>query len=198
VIFIINKEYYILESYNDYMTNQEFFNHINKSLIVSCQAVDNEPLNNKTAITLMAKACIEGGAKTLRLSQVKHIKAIKKFIKKNNLNVPVIGIIKKRYPGSEVFITPTLGEVKQLLKLHVNVIALDATVRQRPNESLEEIVKFIRTNYPDQLIMADCADEQDVLYADKLGFDIIGTTLRGYTQTTKGLNNIDNNFAFIK
>ncbi len=175
-----------------------YFNHTYKTLIVSCQAVDKEPLNDTKAITLMAKACIQGGATSLCLSQVPHIKSIKNFINKNKLNVPIIGIIKKKYKGSEVFITPTIKEVKQLLLLKPEVIALDATLRKRPKESLEEIVKFIRAKNPRQIIMADCSCKEDVLNADKLGFDIIGTTLRGYTKNTLGKNNIQNNFEFIK
>lgn len=175
-----------------------YFKHTKKTLIVSCQAVDKEPLNNVKTITLMAKACIEGGATSLRLSQVPHIKSIKKFIKKNKLNIPIIGIIKKKYENSEVFITPTIKEVKKLLRLKLEVIALDATLRQRPKESLEEIVKFIRTKHPKQIIMADCSCKEDVLNADKLGFDIIGTTLRGYTTETQGKDNLENNFEFIK
>ena len=176
----------------------DYFKHTKKTLIVSCQAVDKVPLNTVKTITLMAKACIEGGATSLRLSQVPHIRSIKRFIKRNKLNIPVIGIIKQKYEGSEVFITPTIKEVRKLLRLKPEVIALDATLRKRPKESLEEIVKFIRTNYPKQIIMADCSCKEDVLNADRLGFDIIGTTLRGYTEETSGKNNLQNNFEFIK
>ena len=39
--------------------------------------VDDEPLNDVKAITLMAKSCVEGGTTVLILSQVKHIKSTK-------------------------------------------------------------------------------------------------------------------------
>ncbi len=175
-----------------------YFKHTYKTLIVSCQAVENEPLNDTKAITLMAKACIEGGAKSLRISQPAHIRSIMNYIKTHKLNVPVIAIYKKKYPGCDVFITPTIKEVKEVLKFKPDVIAIDATLRKRPKESLAEIVKFIRKNYPKQIIMADCSNKDDVLNADKLGFDIVGTTLRGCTKETKGLNNYQNNFEFIK
>lgn len=175
-----------------------FIKNTYKKLIVSCQAVDDEPLNNVTAITLMAKACIEGGAKALRLSQYQHIKSIQNFIKNNKLKINTIGIIKQKYLNCNVYITPTLKEVKQLISLKVDVIALDATLRKRPKESLEQLVSYIRKNHPKQLIMADCSNEQDVKNAIKLKFDMIGTTLRGYTKDTKGKNNIENNFGFIR
>lgn len=167
---------------------------IKNNLIVSCQAVDNEPLNNVIAITLMAKACIEGGARVLRLSQYEHIKSIKNI----SNDIPIIGLIKKHYDNSEIFITPTIKEIDELLELNVDCIAMDATLRKRPNESLEEIVNYCRNKKPNVLLMADCSNIDDVINAEKIGFDLIGTTLRGYTNETKGTSNIENNYAFIK
>ena len=173
--------------------NISFASEIRKKLIVSCQAVDDEILNDSYVLQKIALACVQGGAEVLRLSQVEHIKAIKEVVK-----VPIIGLIKKHYENSEVFITPTLVEVKQLIALQVDVIALDATLRNRPRESLEEIVEYLRTNYPHQLIMADCSEISDIENAERLGFDFIGTTLRGYTSQTVGLGNLDNNYQFVK
>lgn len=167
---------------------------IKNNLIVSCQAVDDEPLNNVIAITLMAKACIEGGAKVLRLSQYDHIKSIKNI----SNNIPIIGLIKKHYENSNVFITPTTKEIDELLELNVDCIAMDATLRNRPKESLVELVSYCRNKNPNILLMADCSNMDDVLNAEKIGFDLIGTTLRGYTSETKGMTNIDNNYEFIR
>ncbi|MGL4647286.1 MAG: N-acetylmannosamine-6-phosphate 2-epimerase [Mycoplasmoidaceae bacterium] len=176
------------------MNKKIFLTKIKGNLIVSCQAVDNEPLNNVTAITLMAKAVIEGGAKVLRLSQFNHIKSIKNKFPQ----IPIIGLIKKKYENSDVFITPTKKEINQLLKLEVDCIALDATLRTRPKESLNELIKYIRAKNKNVAIMADCSDEEDVLNANQYQFDLIGTTLRGYTKKSQGKNNIDNNYKFIK
>ncbi|MGL5358087.1 MAG: N-acetylmannosamine-6-phosphate 2-epimerase [Metamycoplasmataceae bacterium] len=172
---------------------KSFLDLIKNQLIVSCQAVDKEPLNDIKAITLVAQSVIEGGAKALRLSQVDHIKSIMQIT-----DLPIIGLIKKKYDDSDVFITPTLLEVSQLVELGIKCIALDATSRKRPKESLEEIIKVIKTKYKDVLIMADCATLEDVKNAQVLGFDLIGTTLRGYTQETKNLSNIENDYKFIK
>lgn len=168
---------------------------IKNNLIVSCQAVDDEPLNNVKAITLMAKACIEGGATVLRLSQVKHIKSIKKIAN----NIPIIGLIKKKYDDSEVYITPTLKEIKELIKLKVDVIALDATDRYRPHgESISDLINYCRNNAPNILLMADCATIEDIKKAEELKFDLIGTTLRGYTKESFGRSNTENNYEFIR
>ncbi|MGL5590897.1 MAG: N-acetylmannosamine-6-phosphate 2-epimerase [Metamycoplasmataceae bacterium] len=172
---------------------QQFLDSIRNKLIVSCQAVDNEPLNNVEAITLVAKSVIEGGAEALRLSQKEHIKSIMKIT-----DLPIIGLIKERYEDSDIVITPTLKEVKDLIEIGIKCIAIDATLRKRPKEDLEAIVRYIKENHPDIVLMADCSNEDDVKNAIKLNFDLIGTTLRGYTNETKNLSNISNNYEFIR
>lgn len=172
---------------------KDFIKAIKNNLIVSCQAVGNEPLNDSHAISLMAKACVMGGAKFLRVSQKNHIQSIKKIV-----SVPLIGIIKKEYKNSEVYITPTINEIKILANLGLDCIAMDATLRKRPKEDLKFIVNYTKQNFPNICLMADCASLDDVINAELLKFDLIGTTLRGYTKETQNLSNIDNNFKFIK
>lgn len=177
------------------MVQKNKFLQITKNkIIVSCQAVDQEPLNNVEAITLVAKSVIEGGAQVLRLSQKDHIRSIQKITK-----FPIIGLIKQKYQGFEVFITPTKKEIDDLLELKVDCIALDATLRKRPNnETLEELIQYIREKSSETLLMADCSNIDDVINANRLGFDLISTTLRGYTKDTAGRSNIENNYSFIK
>lgn len=177
------------------MEQKNKFLEITKNkIIVSCQAVDQEHLNNTEAITLVAKSVIDGGAHVLRLSQKNHIQSIKKITK-----FPIIGLIKQKYKDSEIFITPTKKEIDDLLELKVDCIALDATLRKRPNnESLKELVQYVRKKSPETILMADCSNIDDVVNANELGFDLIGTTLRGYTKETTGKSNIENNYAFIK
>lgn len=170
----------------------EKFRH---QLIVSCQAVDDEPLNDPTAIKLMAKACVAGGATALRLSQVEHIQAIKSILP----DVPTIGLIKQHYDDSPIYITPTCKEVDELLALKVDCIALDATDRVRPKQqTLAQLVHYARQQNPHVLLMADCATKRDVINAVTLGFDLIGTTLRGYTAATQGKSNVEDGYAFIR
>lgn len=152
-------------------------------LIVSCQATKGEPLYGYKIMPLIANACVEGGASGIRANGIEDINTIKE-----TLEVPVIGIIKAEYPDSEVYITPTLREVNALLNSKVDVIALDATSRQRPNaEKLADLVNYIRQNNHYVEIMADISTFEEAVEAEKLGFDYIGSTLRGYTPYTKGV-----------
>ena len=156
--------------------------NLKRGLIVSCQAVKGEPLYGLGIMKYMARAAVQGGAAGIRANYVSDIKDIK-----SEVDVPVIGIIKAEYEGSDVYITPTLKEVKELLTTGCEVIALDATTRPRPNgEKLEDLVKYIRENAPQVEIMADCSDFEEAKVAHDLGFEYIGSTLRGYTPYTKG------------
>lgn len=161
------------------------------SLIISCQAVEGEPLYGYNIMHLMAKAAKAGGADGIRCNYVSDINSIKKEV-----DLPTIGIIKAVYPDSDVYITPTLKEVKALLEeTDTEVVALDATLRNRPNgENLEDLVSYIRKAKPQVEIMADIADLEEAKNADALGFDYIGCTLRSYTAATKGISIPDYDF----
>lgn len=157
--------------------------NLEKGLIISCQAVKGEPLYGLGIMRHFARAAVLGGARGIRANSVEDIISIKKEV-----GVPVIGIIKEIYDDSEVYITPTLKEVKALISTGCEVIALDATARRRPNgETLADLVKYIRENAPNTEIMADCSTYEEGRAADEMGFDYIGTTMRGYTEYTKGI-----------
>lgn len=154
---------------------------IKGGLIVSCQALENEPLHSSFIMSRMAVAAKEGGAVGIRANSAEDIREIKK-----NVELPLIGIIKVRYPDSDVFITPTRREVDELVAAGVEIIAMDATGRERPGSvSLDDFFQEIREVYPDQLFMADCSTAEEGIHAEKIGFDIIGTTLAGYTPYTR-------------
>ncbi|WP_323703352.1 N-acetylmannosamine-6-phosphate 2-epimerase [Mammaliicoccus sp. Dog046] len=164
-----------------------------KGLIVSCQALPDEPLHSSFIMSKMALAAYQAGAKGIRANSKEDIIAIKKEV-----DIPVIGIVKRDYEGSNVFITATSQEVDELIESGCEVIALDATKQTRPKESLEALVDYIRTQAPDVEIMADISNLEEAVQADKLGFDYIGTTLRGYTEYTKGHILYENDFQFLK
>ncbi|BBK63857.1 putative N-acetylmannosamine-6-phosphate 2-epimerase [Staphylococcus aureus] len=162
-------------------------------LIVSCQALPDEPLHSSFIMSKMALAAYEGGAVGIRANTKEDILAIKEAV-----DLPVIGIVKRDYEHSDVFITATSKEVDELIESRCEVIALDATLQQRPKETLDELVSYIRTHAPNVEIMADIATVEEAKNATRLGFDYIGTTLHGYTSYTQGQLLYQNDFQFLK
>lgn len=163
-------------------------------LIVSCQALETEPLHSAFIMGRMAKAAKEGGAVGIRANSVADIKEIKE-----NVDLPLIGIIKRDYAGSNVYITPTMKEVDELMKVEPDIIATDATNRIRPgNLTLDDFYRQIKHKYPNQLILADCSTVEEAIYADMLGFDFIGSTLVGYTSGSRDIQVDGNDFEILK
>lgn len=170
------------------------FENIKNGLIVSCQALPDEPLHSSFIMGRMAVAAKEGGAVGIRANTKKDILEIKEKV-----NLPVIGIVKKDYPNNDVYITPTMNEVRELVEAKVDIIAVDATSSTRPGEiALKDFIQSIKKEYPDQKLMADCSTISEAIYADELGFDFIGTTLVGYTSQSKELKIETNDFEIIK
>lgn len=164
------------------MNNTEILEKLKGGLVVSCQALPDEPLHSSYIMSRMAYAAYEGGARGIRANTVEDITEIKKTV-----DLPIIGIIKAVYSDSDVYITPTMKEVDALVQCGVDIIAIDATKRLRPNgETLEEFFTKVRKKYPEQLFMADTSCFSEGETARKLGFDILGTTMSGYTEYTKG------------
>lgn len=163
---------------------------IKGKLIVSCQALPDEPLFSSYIMSRMAVAAKEGGAVAIRAQSKEDILEIEKVCE-----LPIIGIVKRNYEGSEVYITPTKKEVDELLETGCEMIALDATKRIRPHgEKLQDLVDIIHQN--NRLAMADCSTLEECIEAEKLGFDVVSTTLCGYTSYSE---NIDGpNFDLLK
>ena len=116
-----------------------------------------------------------------------------------DLSKPVIGIVKRDYEGSDVYITPTLREVEELMEVRPEIIALDATGRLRPNGvTLDAFFRELKQRYPEQLWMADCSTVEEALHADALGFDFIGTTMVGYTEESRDLHIEADDFAILR
>ena len=167
---------------------------IKGKLIVSCQALPHEPLHSSFIMGRMALAVKEGGAVGIRANTKDDIMEIKKQV-----DLPVIGIVKRDYKDSKVYITPTMKEIDELMEAKPEIIALDATSDIRPNGvTLDDFYLEIRKKYPNQLLMADCSTVYEALHADELGFDFIGTTLVGYTEQSKNLKIEANDFEIIK
>lgn len=167
---------------------------VHKKLIVSCQALPAEPLHSSFIMGRMALAAKEGGAAGIRANTKEDIAEIRK-----NVDIPIIGIVKRDYPDCKVYITPTMKEIDELMEVKPEIIAIDATKDLRPNGvTLDEFYAQIREKYPDQPLMADCSTYEEAIHADELGFDFIGTTMVGYTEQSKGDKIEANDFEILR
>lgn len=163
-------------------------------LIVSCQALENEPLHSSFIMGRMAAAAQEGGAAGIRANTTEDIREIQ-----STVDLPVIGIVKRDYPDCQVYITPTMKEVEELMEVKPDIIALDATGALRPDgRSLDDFFTELKRDYPDQLWMADCSTVEEAMHADALGFDFIGTTMVGYTPQSRGDKIEANDFDILR
>ena len=163
-------------------------------LIVSCQALENETLHSSFIMGRMALAAKEGGAMGIRANTKEDIKEIQA-----NVDLPIIGIVKRNYEGSSVYITPTMKEVDELMEVGPEIIAVDATGALRPgNVTLDDFFYSIKEKYPNQLLMADCSTIDEAVHADELGFDFIGTTMVGYTDQSKNDKIEANDFEILR
>ena len=162
---------------------------LKNEIIVSIQAMPDEPLYDEICINAMAKSVIDyAQAKAVRLAGKRDIENIKKMFP----NTIVIGITKpKKIPANYkelVYITPTLEDCKKVIEAGADIVALDGTLRNRPNdEKLEDLVRYIKSK--NKIAMADIATFKEAQNAYNLGFDIVSTTLSGYTEETQ--NNPD-------
>lgn len=167
-------------------------NIIPSGLVVSCQALKGEPLYGGDTIAKMALAAERGGAVGIRANTVRDINAIYRVLTKK---LPIIGLIKQVYADSPVYITPTYREAKKLIRSRCSVIALDATLRPRPNGiKTADLVRFLR-DHTDKPLMADISTYEEAIEAERLGFDYISTTMRSYTEQTKGISIPDVDFC---
>ncbi len=164
------------------MNKEELFERIKGKVIVSCQAVKGEPLyvEEKSVMYLMARAAKQAGAPAIRTSSIRDVIAIKE-----ETGLPVIGLIKIQYEGFESYITPTMKEVDELVEAKADVIALDCTNQKRGDgKSISEFISEVREKYPEAVLMADISTYEEGVNAWKLGMDIVGTTMSGYTPYT--------------
>jgi N-acylglucosamine-6-phosphate 2-epimerase len=98
----------------------------------------------------------------------------------------IVGLWKRTYGDSPVYITPGWSEIQAVWAAGADVVAIDATERHRPGgESLEELIRRATTDLG-AVVMADIDSAANGVRAAQLGCAWVGTTLYGYTETTSG------------
>ena len=149
---------------------------LKRGLIVSCQARPGNPLKAPEHMAAMALAAELGGAVAIRADGPSDISAIKKLV-----HIPVIGIYKTEPSPDFPYITPDFEHAKAIAELGVEIIAIDATDRPRPDGTdLNELISRIK-NELGVLVMADIATFEEGVAAAEAGADIVAITLSGYT-----------------
>ncbi len=122
-----------------------------------------------------ARAAVAGGAVAIRAEGTANISAIRAAV-----SVPVIGLRKRQYSDSPVYITPTLEDALEVVEAGADIVALDATARPRPgNQPLAHLIGELKRR--GVLVTADVASLQEGVAAAAAGCDLVATTLSGYT-----------------
>jgi N-acylglucosamine-6-phosphate 2-epimerase len=154
-----------------------FVNQVRHQLIVSCQALPNEPLFGTEIMARMAIAAAQGGAKAIRANTPVDIRAIREAV-----DLPIVGLYKADIPGYPVYITPSLDHACAVAVAGADIIAIDATNRPRPEPgALADYIAAIQreTGCP---VLADIATFEEGLAAETAGADLVSTTMSGYTE----------------
>jgi N-acylglucosamine-6-phosphate 2-epimerase len=149
-------------------------------LIVSVQAWPGSAIDDPHVIAAMARSSQESGAAGVRIQGEANLRAVR-----GRVALPIVGLIKREYPGFDPYITPTLAEVAAVIATGAEIVAFDATPRTRPDgTSVSDAVAAVHT--AGRLAMADCSSLADAAEAADAGADLLATTLCGYTSETAG------------
>jgi N-acylglucosamine-6-phosphate 2-epimerase len=152
---------------------------LQKGLIVSCQAPVESPLHNPSVIAAIAQASVNQGAVGVRIDTPAHVAAVR-----SRVSVPIIGLWKQQIPGFEVYITPQFAQAQAIAAAGADIIAIDATLRQRPGgETVRSLIAQIHQDLG-KPVMADVDTLEAGIAAAEAGADLVGTTLYGYTAET--------------
>ena len=177
------------------MTKEELFRLMKGTIIVSCQATPGEPLYDpqRSVMPLMARAAKQAGATMIRTSSVRDIIGIKE-----ETGLPVIGLIKREYPGYTGRITMTMREVDECMEALADIVSIDCTDTTRGDGlTAPEFLQKVREKYPNIIIMADCATLEEAKAAFRAGADLVGSTMNGYTAATADCKG-DPNYALVE
>ncbi len=163
---------------------------IKGGLIVSCQAPENTPLGKPVVLAALAEAAVRGGAVGIRANLPQNIRAIRELVQ-----VPIIGIYKHTLPDYPVYITPTFEHARAVVEAGADIVAIDATDRDRP-EPLQELIRRIHEDLG-VLVMADISTLEEGVAAAEMGAELVATTMSGYTPYTQHRRTMGADIALV-
>ncbi|MBQ2834803.1 MAG: hypothetical protein IJE71_09365, partial [Clostridia bacterium] len=143
------------------MTKQELFDLIKGTIVVSCQATPGEPLymKDQSIMYLMARAAKQAGAKMIRTSSVRDIVEIKE-----ETGLPVIGLIKREYPGYTGRITMTMREVDECMEAMADIVSIDCTFNERADGlTPPEFLRQVKAKYPNIIFSRAAQGDETML-----------------------------------
>ena len=174
----------------------EVLSNIRNQILVSCQAYEPNPHATITDMVKMAIAGQMAGCKGFRANHPDYVKAIRKAVGEDAI---IIGIWKIHTPGNDVYITPTMQAIRELVEAGSDIIALDCTDRLNAYGYYGvTLIKQIKEEFPNIVIMADCSNYEEAKKAASEGADIVASTLSGYTEYTVDRYPLGTDFQFIK
>lgn len=162
------------------MTNNfaQLLKTLEYGLIVSCQAPSESPLCHPQIIAAIAQATLAQNAVAVRIDTPEHIAAVR-----DRTIAPILGLWKQSIPNSEIYITPNFESAAAISQAGADLIAIDATLRDRP-ESVASLIDRIHTELH-KPVVADVDSLEAAIVAAEAGADLIATTLYGYTKDTE-------------
>ncbi len=145
------------------------------SLVVSCQAREDNPLHGPSHMAAMAQAAEQGGARGIRADGPVDVAAIRAIT-----GLPLIGLNKRWEEGFPVYITPDFASAREVAEAGADIIAIDATARPRKGENVAALIGRIQDELG-KLVMADISTIAEGMAAAACGADFVASTLSGYT-----------------
>jgi len=148
-------------------------------LIVSVQPDQTSPLATPELVAILARCAVQNGAAAVRIEGLERIRAVRAAV-----DVPIVGLLKGNASAQTPYVTTALDEVDALGRAGADVVAFDATARERVGGAT--VAGLVAAAHAGgRLALADCATAADGRRAAEAGADAVATTLAGYTSETE-------------
>ena len=162
------------------MKKEDILNRIKGGLIVSCQMEKHAPGYRDDTVISLVEGAVWAGAVGLRINGIENIKQVRAIT-----DLPIIGLKKVFSEKTEVFMTPTVLEVKEVIEAGADIVAIDGTDRLINGEPAWNIIPKIKKMFPEIMILADVRDDEDALKAIELGADFVAPTFYRFKKDAK-------------